>query len=312
MVSSSFNNGSYRQYAVTFVENHDTEYRSASNQQDPIRKDTLAANAYLLSMPGTPCVFLKHWKSYKQEIANMVAVRKAVGITNTSRPIPMATNKDYYAVQVVGSGDKKLLCVVGSKADSYTPSSDVWKKVISGYHYAYYVSGIEPNAITLPELKEDEEQQEGEFSVVPSFCSVGEGEICAFFEAPVTWGSQVYTWAWMNGGGGEAYLGTGWPGVAATLIGTANNGNKVFKWISAKTTAPDNIIFSGGGNQTADLKFVKGGYYNKDGMKANVTTGIRAITSDNGDAAVYSLDGRRMKHLKPGIYIRNNKKLIIR
>ena len=312
LVSSSFNNGSYRQYAVTFVENHDTEYRSASNQQDPIRKDTLAANAYLLSMPGTPCVFMKHWKTYKQEIANMVAVRKAVGITNTSRPIPMATNKDYYAVQVVGSGDKKLLCVVGSKADSYTPTSDVWKKVISGYHYAYYVSGIEPNDITLPELKEDEEQQEGEFSGVPSFCSVGEGEICAFFEAPVTWGSQVYTWAWMNGGGGEAYLGTGWPGVAATLIGTANNGNKVFKWISAKTTAPDNIIFSGGGNQTADLKFVKGGYYNKDGMKANVTTGIRAITPDDGDAAVYSLDGRRMKHLKPGIYIRNNKKLIIR
>ncbi len=312
LVSSSFNNGSYRQYAVTFVENHDTEYRSASNQQDPIRKDTLAANAYLLAMPGTPCVFLKHWKSYKQEIANMVAVRKAVGITNTSRPIPMATNKDYYAVQVVGSGDKKLLCVVGSKADSYTPTSDVWKKVISGYHYVYYVSGIEPNAITLPELKEDEEQQEGEFSGVPSFCSVGEGEICAFFEAPVTWGSQIYTWAWMNGGDGKNYVGTSWPGVAATLIGTANNGNKVFKWISAKTTAPDNIIFSGGGNQTADLKFVKGGYYNQDGLKANVSTGIRAITPDNGDAAAYSLDGRRMKHLKPGIYIRNNKKLIIR
>lgn len=48
----------YRRYAVTFVENHDTQYRSASEQNDPIRKDTLAANAYLLAMPGTPCVFL--------------------------------------------------------------------------------------------------------------------------------------------------------------------------------------------------------------------------------------------------------------
>ena len=312
LVSSSFSNGIYRQYAVTFVENHDTEYRSASNQQDPIRKDTLAANAYLLAMPGTPCVFLKHWKPYKQEIANMVAVRKAVGITNMSKPIPTATNKNYYAVQVVGSGEKKLLCVVGSKANSYTPSSDVWKKVISGYHYVYYVSGIEPNAITLPELKEDEEPQEGVFSGVPSFCSVGEGEICAFFEAPVTWGSQIYTWAWMKGGDGKNYVGTGWPGVAATLIGTADNGNKVFKWIASKTTAPDNIIFSGGGSQTADLKFVNGGYYNQEGLKANVITGIRAITPDNGDAAVYTLDGRRMKHLKPGIYIRNNKKIVLK
>ena len=35
----------YRRYAVTFVENHDTQYRSASEQNDPIRKDTLAAHA---------------------------------------------------------------------------------------------------------------------------------------------------------------------------------------------------------------------------------------------------------------------------
>ena len=53
----------YRRYAVTFVENHDTQYRSASEQNDPIRKDTLAANAYLLAMPGTPCVFLPHWQA---------------------------------------------------------------------------------------------------------------------------------------------------------------------------------------------------------------------------------------------------------
>ena len=50
----------YRQYAVTFVENHDTQYRSAKEPLDPIKKDTLAANAYLLAMPGTPCIFQPH------------------------------------------------------------------------------------------------------------------------------------------------------------------------------------------------------------------------------------------------------------
>ena len=323
LVSSNYMSGSYRQYAVTFVENHDTEYRSSSAPQDPIRKDTLAANAYLLAMPGTPCVFLKHWKSYKQEIANMAAVRKAVGITNVSKPVTMATNKDYYVVQVAGSGEKKLLCVVGGKASSYTPNSDAWKKVISGYHYAYYVSGIEPSAITLPELKEEEQPQDGEFNGVPSFCSAGENEICAFFEAPSTWGSQIFTWAWMKGGGGEAYLGTGWPGVSATLLGTASNGNKVFKWTSAKTTAPDYIIFSGGGNQTADLTFQNAGYYNKDGLKATVTpAGVESVAIKSQQTGqYYDLQGRRINHselqgrnspLRKGLYIVNGKKIVVR
>ena len=72
LISSNFNSGIYRQWAVTFVENHDTEKRSNATQ-DPLRKDTLAANAYLLAMPGTPCVFLKHWQAYKSEIAAMIA-----------------------------------------------------------------------------------------------------------------------------------------------------------------------------------------------------------------------------------------------
>ena len=268
LVSSKYSNGYYRQYAVTFVENHDTEKRPNA-QQDPLKKDTLAANAYLLAMPGTPCVFLKHWMTYPRQIAHMTAVRKAVGITNMSTYTEVVSNQGYYAVQIVGSGSKKLLCVVGTKAADYTPDA-AWKKVISGYHYAYYVQGIEPSAITLPDIEEIQQPQDTDFNGVPSFCTVNASEICAFFEAPTSWGSQIFTWAWMNNGGGEDYLGTSWPGVAAELLGTADNGNKVFKWVSTKTTAPDNIIFSGGGNQTSDLTFTNGGYYTKDGQQAVV------------------------------------------
>ena len=317
LVSNDYYSGSYRQYAVTFVENHDTQYRSATEQLDPIRKDTLAANAYLLAMPGTPCVFLKHWQAYKQEIANMVAVRKAVGITNVSSPVVIGTTKDYYAVQVEGKGDKKLLCVVGTKAGTYTPASGLWKKVISGYHYAYYVQGIAPADITMPELKEDEKPQDGVYNGVPSFCTVNEGEICAFFEAPTTWGSQIYTWAWMTGGDGKDYVGTGWPGVAATQIGTADNGNKVFKWVSAKTTAPNYIIFSGGGSQTADMPFTNAGYYTKDGRQDVVTTGIDdALRLNDNEQMInakwYDLSGRRLngQPTKKGLYIVNGRKVI--
>ena len=42
----------YRRYAVTFVENHDTQYRDASSPGDPVRSYVEAANAYILTMPG--------------------------------------------------------------------------------------------------------------------------------------------------------------------------------------------------------------------------------------------------------------------
>ena len=128
LISTSVANGSYRQYAVTFVENHDTEKRSNADQ-DPIRKDTLAANAYLLAMPGTPCVFLTHWQAYKQAIKSMIEVRKLAGIHNESATLNFASTSTYYAVRTTGTKGQ-LLCVVGPGAQSYVPNGQ----------WAYYLS----------------------------------------------------------------------------------------------------------------------------------------------------------------------------
>ncbi len=135
--SSNTESGSYRRYAVTFVENHDTEKRSNA-EQDPIRKDTLAANAFLLAMPGTPCVFFKHWIDCKESIKPMIDARRMAGIHNESAVLNFASNKDYYAVRTTGTNGK-LLCVVGTKANSYTPNGS-WSKILSGYKYTYYLS----------------------------------------------------------------------------------------------------------------------------------------------------------------------------
>ena len=138
LVSNSYNNGSYRRYAVTFVENHDTEYRSASEQQDPIRKDTLAANAYLLAMPGTPCVFLKHWQACKRDIKAMIDVRRAAGIHNESTYQKLASQSSYYAAAVDGTNGQ-LVVAVGNRAAEYEPTGD-YTCVLKGYHYAYWLS----------------------------------------------------------------------------------------------------------------------------------------------------------------------------
>lgn len=131
--SSLMRQSGYSQFAVTFVENHDTQYRSSSEQQDPIRKDTLAANAFLLAMPGTPCVFLPHWKAYKQEIKGMIDLRKAVGITNTSTFTTLQNVALQYAVSVNGKNGT-LAVVVGSNAKNY--SNNDYVKAVNGYHYA--------------------------------------------------------------------------------------------------------------------------------------------------------------------------------
>ena len=316
LISANYQTGSYRQYAVTFVENHDTEKRPDADQ-DPIKKDTLAANAYLLAMPGTPCVFFTHWKAYKQEIANMITVRKAVGITNTSAYANMASNKDYYAVQTTGTKGK-LLVVVGTGAAGYTPNGSEWKKAISGYHYVYYVSDLDPATIVYPEIN-TEEEKDGEYAGVPAFCTMEEGERCVFFEAPISWGSQIFVWAWMDGGKGEDFLGTNWPGVNATKIGTADNGNSVWKWTVTGSANPDNIIFSGGGMQTGNMNYTNGGYYfAKDGLKATVTTtaiGHIDLPEHQTEQSVFDLQGRKVgttkSSLKPGVYIINKKKFIV-
>ena len=128
----------YRRYAVTFVENHDTQYRSAKEQNDPLRKDTIAANAYMLAMPGTPCIFQPHWNAYKSEIKEMIAARKYAGITNMSNYANKQSKKTLYVNKVTGT-KHKLLVAVGNDADKYAGETG-YTKILSGYHYAYFLS----------------------------------------------------------------------------------------------------------------------------------------------------------------------------
>ena len=128
----------YRRYAVTFVENHDTQKRSESEQNDPLRKDTIAANSYMLAMPGTPCIFQPHWNAYKSEIKEMIAARKYAGITNMSNYANKQSKKTLYVNEVTGT-KHKLLVAVGNDAAGYAGETG-YTKILSGYHYAYFLS----------------------------------------------------------------------------------------------------------------------------------------------------------------------------
>lgn len=152
-------NTSYRQYAVTFVENHDTEYRSSTEQQDPIRKDTLAANAYILASCGTPCVFYKHWQAYPTDIKMMINARHIAGITNTSNTtFNVSVGSQCNVLKTEGSHGT-LYAVMGANAGKYkTPSG--YTEILRGYHYRYLLSNSSNIAwIDLPSGHYDDVQK---------------------------------------------------------------------------------------------------------------------------------------------------------
>lgn len=156
----------YRQYAITFVENHDMQYRSADEPLDPLKRDTLAANAYMLAMPGTPCVFQPHWRAYKKEIKSMIEARKLAGITNMSNYTNKMAQTACFANET--TGDKaKLIVVVGNNTKAYTPGAD-YAQILEGYHYRYYLSK----------------------SAETAWCNIPTGEYEAGFKAKLTAVSQ--------------------------------------------------------------------------------------------------------------------------
>lgn len=157
--ASLMSDPSYRQYAVTFVENHDIQVREdKSNNPDPIPTAYIpAANAFMIAMPGTPCIFQPHWKAYEHELKSMIEARKLVGITNTSDYTNYASNAQYFANAVNGADGRKLLVVVGILS-MMTPSKTEYTRILSGKNYMYYLSN---NSETAWADKASGEYEEG-------------------------------------------------------------------------------------------------------------------------------------------------------
>ena len=164
---------------------------------------------------------------------------------------------------------------------------------------------------------------------IPAFCQVQEGEVCAFFEAPAGWGSDIYCWAWSESPSENFTSATGtWPGIkVGESIGT-RAGNKVYKWTwdgtrqnNTTTAQPSGIIFSVKGSpQTQDLDFVNGGYYTQESddtrKPVGVVTGIKTPVADlqtYTDDSYYTLSGQKVAApTQKGIYIHHGKKIVVR
>ncbi|MCI6722876.1 MAG: alpha-amylase family glycosyl hydrolase [Bacteroidales bacterium] len=321
----------YNRYAVTFVENHDTQYRSPSETgSEAISSDIRACNAYLLAMPGTPCVFLKHWIDYKKDIKMMIEARKLAGITNTSTYTNMRQERGLSAIAVRGEGNKMLLAVVGPDAATYTPTA-AFRKLCEGEGYVYYVnSSVDTSgwdAIVKRIEAESVEEPEAPFED-------RDVTIYVSTKLPAGWSSgSVNYWVWSNTDGSNLCSNKKWPGDKVTQTKTVDGTEWFYRTYSVtKANHPINIVLSSGSGtpQTVDLEDIETDRYlevsaDKSGSKNIIkdvtgqhTTGITEINSEAGNtnSKVYSISGQMegygTQNLKPGLYIKDGKKIIVR
>ena len=321
----------YNRYAVTFVENHDTQYRSPSETgSEAISSDIRACNAYLLAMPGTPCVFLKHWIDYKKDIKMMIEARKLAGITNTSTYTNMRQERGLSAIAVRGEGNKILIAVVGPDAATYTPTA-AFRKLCEGEGYVYYVnSSVDTSgwdAIVKRIEAESVEEPEAPFED-------RDVTIYVSTKLPAGWSSgSVNYWVWSYTDGSNLCNNKNWPGDKVTQTKTVDGTEWFYRTYSVtKANHPINIVLSSGSGtpQTVDFEDIETDRYlevsaDKSGSKNIIkdvteqhTTGITEINSeaDNANSKVYSISGQMegygTQNLKPGLYIKDGKKIIVR
>ena len=149
----------------------------------------------------------------------------------------------------------------------------------------------------------------------------------AYFIAPASWDADtdVYAWAWTPTTSNYTPDDNAtWPGDNEHVyrIGRTANGRYIWQWCyyGTKTSAPKFIIFNNGqsgvgSNQTHDMTFTNGGWYDMTTTAANPALGIDHVTAPSArdaGACYYTLDGTRVsKPVQKGIYIHKGRKVIV-
>ena len=139
----------WKNKAVTFLENHDTGYRTNELDQPETghQFDSFANNweveqgyAYILTHPGVPTVFWKHYFDWGQDLQNkitaLINARKVAGVQANSNIYPQenARDKRIYAARITGTRGDLYVRIGGSDQD--------WQPSYSNFQdYREYASG---------------------------------------------------------------------------------------------------------------------------------------------------------------------------
>ena len=122
--------------------------------------------AYMLSMPGVPCVFYPHWVTFKDKLKPMINARYKTGVHSESA-VSDEAGDGYYKATITGTnGEIRLLIGPNSGYDS-TPAG--YTLAVKGENYGVYYKtttarGDKNNNRTPQGIEEIREDQQKTFS----------------------------------------------------------------------------------------------------------------------------------------------------
>ena len=127
-------------YAVTFLDSHDSFQRDdnefcGQNNSMKYPGKIQQCYAYLLSMPGIPCVFYPHWVKFKDQIKQMINARYKTGVHSESAVSDEAGN-GYYKATITGTNGEIRLLIGPNSGYNTTPSG--YTLAVKGENYGVY------------------------------------------------------------------------------------------------------------------------------------------------------------------------------
>jgi alpha-amylase len=127
--------------AVTFLENHDTGFPQKQFDSFPNNYKLMQGYAYILTHPGVPCVYWKHFFDWNHgnEIKALIKARKYAGVHSGSYIKTELHDNDYVAI--VGdrpTESNTLIVKIGNGLD-FKPDENLWGLETSGEGYAVWI-----------------------------------------------------------------------------------------------------------------------------------------------------------------------------
>lgn len=186
MVGDNTDGYPWKQRSVTFLENHDTGYRTNDDgtPQEHHKNDSFQNNweveqayAYILTHPGVPCVYWKHYFDWGDDLRNkiraLINARKVAGVHSGSdlHLQENALQKGVYAAKVQGKRGVIFVRVGGN--------DNAWQPHYSGFNdYREYARGAGWKVwVKLPNNPEVQFAPLNQPLEVPQYRPAGEIEI---------------------------------------------------------------------------------------------------------------------------------------
>lgn len=130
-----------RNKAVTFIEDHDTGWPQQQFDSFGNNDKLMQAYAFILTHPGVPCVYWKHYFDWNRgsQIKALIRARKYAGVNSGSYIKTELSGDDYVAIVGDKPTESSTLIVKIGNGLAFNPDSNVWGFETSGPGYAVWV-----------------------------------------------------------------------------------------------------------------------------------------------------------------------------